>query len=137
MIVGRFVPGAFRALPAASYMALGAESVPHQVYEVWVRTVPMAPEQEREVAGRLMSASVPGMVVLGVEAKGDAVRIQVTGSPFFWEPFLAILPAIIGPIIALVIGLVFIYRIPEWAWAAIPLGIGGAVLIYAIIEARK
>lgn len=142
MIAGKFVSGAFRALSTATYLSVGAESVPHQVYEVRVTTVPLSAERERDILEKLMSARVSlslrqGLDVIAVEAGGNRVRIQVTGSPFLWAPFLALLPTIIGPIIALVVGLVLIYRIPEWAWAAIPLGIGGAVLVYALTKTRK
>lgn len=136
MIAGKFVPGAFKALPNEQFLAPQALSVPHQVYEARVTTVPMSAEREREVLERLMSVKVPGMDIIAAEVKGNKVRIQVTGSPFFWAPFLAILPSIIGPIIALVIGLILIYRIPDWAWAAIPLGIGGAIILYALAKAK-
>ncbi len=137
MIAGKFKAGAFKALPTATYFSLGAESVPHQVYEVRVKTISMSAEREREVLERLMSVKVPGMEVIAAEAKGDKVRIQVTGSPFLWAPFLAILPSIIGPIIALVIGLILIFRIPEWTWAAVALILGGSVFAYAIVKAKK
>lgn len=135
MIVGKFMFGVFKALPVATYLSLGAESVPHQVYEVRATVVPMY--NLYEVAERLRKTKVPDMDIIAFEVKGDTVRIQVTGSPFLWAPFLAILPSIIGPIIGLVIGLILIFKIPDWAWAAIPLGVGGAVLAYAVMKAKK
>lgn len=136
MKVGTFVSGSFKPLPTATYLRVGAESTPHQVYEARVKTTPMSEDQERSIIEQLMNVQVVGMVVLGVDANGDAVTVQVTGSPFLWAPFIAILPSIIVPLISLVIGIILVFRVPEWTWGALVLLLGGSVLAYAVVKAK-
>jgi len=137
MIIGKFIPGSFRATPAASYLAAEALSVPHQIYELRITTAPMAPDRERWIAESLAFIQMEGMNVIAVQAQGSTVRMQVTGSPFFWAPFLAILPSIIVPLVALIIGIIIAIRIPEWAWATVPILLGSSVFIYALYKAKK
>lgn len=129
MKVGRFIQGSFRVLSEGQYLSLGAESDVHQVYELRVKTTRMSAEDVRAVTANLLKFRNEGMETLGVDVGGDSVRMQVTGSPFLWAPLIAALPALIGPIIALIIGVIIIYQIPSWAWA-LPFIAGSAAIIF-------
>lgn len=131
MKIGTFIPGRFQPI------VVGLTSVPHEVYEIHAETTPMTTTQSADVAVRLAAVHVEGMVVLGVEAEGPRVRMQVTGSPFTWAPLLAILPAIIVPLMVLVVGVIIALRIPDWAYAALPLGAGLGIMLYLMYTAKS
>lgn len=137
MKAGQFVPGLFKALPNEQYLAPQALSVHNQVYELRITTTPMSTQDELNVVSNLMAMPVPGATVLGAEAQGRFVRLQVRANQFAWAALFAFIPTIIGPIIALIVGLIFIVTVPSWAWAAIPLGIGGGILVYALGKSKK
>lgn len=137
MKVGAFVSGRFQTLPDESFLSLGAESILHQVYELRIKTTPMSADDENVVTSNLLHVHNPGMNVLGVDVRGSSVRMQVTGSPFFWAPLIAALPALIGPILLFVIGLIVVIRIPDWAYALPFLALGGGIIAYAVLKGRQ
>lgn len=136
MRVGTFVKGAFTELSGAEYLTAGVASVPGVVYEVRAETAPMSEEEQADVLGKLTTLRVPGMRVLGVDVGAREVRLQVQSQGFFWGALIALLPALIGPLVALVIGVIIAFRIPEWAYAIPFIGFGGGILLYAYMKGK-
>ena len=136
MKVGVFEVGIFKPLPVETYLAPMAMSVPHEVYELRAETTPMTAYDEARVVDALLRVDVPGMEILGVEAKGNKIKMQVTGSPFAWAPLLIAIEIIIIPLIVLIIGIILAYRIPGWA-LAVPFVAGGvALVVYAYYKGK-
>jgi len=138
MKIGKFVKGAFKPMQPSQYLAPQALSVHNQIYELRVKTLPISVDAEEPIAYNLFCClQVPGATVIAVEAKGDAVRMQVRANQFQWAALIAMLPSLIGPILILIIGAIFIFTVPSWALAAIPLGIGGGIFIYALTKGKS
>ena len=135
MIAGSFIKGYFKAMKPEQYLSPQALTVHNQVYELRITT--MNVQDELNAVNSLMAMNVPGATVLAAEAKGSTVRLQVQANQFQWAALFAFIPTIIGPIIALIVGIVLLYRIPEWAWAAIPIGIGASIFIYAMFKGKS
>lgn len=136
MKAGTFVKGIFKAMKPEQYLAPQALSVHNQVYELRITAQPIAARFEQAIVEGIMNMNIPGATVLAAEAKGSSVKLQVRANQFQWAALFAFIPTIIGPIIALIVGIIFIFAVPSWAWAAIPLGIGGAVIAYAVLKAK-
>lgn len=137
MILGTIRPGRFVPIPPRLYLGADAMSKRGQAYEIRVKTTPMSLADEAKVAKNVMGVKVTGLQVLGVEAKGDTVRFQVNHEQFAWVALFSALPALIGPIIALIVGLLFFTAIPSWIWGALVLTLGASVFAYAVVKARK
>lgn len=139
MKAGNFVSGTFKPMQPSQYFVPQALAVHNQVYELRATTYPMDAGTEIQIIENVMSVNVPGMTVLAVETDGASgtVRFQVKANQFEWAALIAILPQLLGPIALLVVGLILVWKIPDWAWAAIPLGIGGGILLYAIMKSKK
>lgn len=138
MRVGKFYRGVFINQQPDTYLTLGAESTPHTVYELQIQTeYYVLPGQEEEIITRLFHINNPGMQTLGIDVSGNSVKMQVTGSPFFWAPLIALIPSIIGPIIALALGAIFFLRVPEWALVIPFIGVGLAIALWGYGQYKK
>jgi len=133
---GTFVKGVFKAMKPEQYLSPQAMTIHNQVYELRITTQPISYRYERAIVEELMGMSVPGATVLAAEARGSFVKLQVRANQFTWAALFTFIPTIIGPVIAMVVGIIFLLIVPSWAWAAIPLGIGGAVIAYAVLKAK-
>lgn len=136
MRVGTFVKGIFKAMPTDMYLSLGAMSVHNQVYELRMETTPMTLEKEMDVVSKLLKINVSGMKVLGVDAKGNIVKMQVQANQFAWAAVLAILPQLIVPLIALVIGVIFISRLNEYTTPLVIIAVVG-IAAYLLLKPEK
>lgn len=138
MQVGKFYKGIFLEQQPDMYLALGAESTPHKIYELRIQTeYAIPPEQEEEIVTQLFHITNPGMRTLGIDVSGNSVTMQVTGSPFFWAPLIAIIPSIIGPLVALVLGVIFLIRVPDWAFVLPFIGGGAAIALWGYGKYRQ
>lgn len=131
VMLGKFVPGTFKVLSPGVPLALG-----DRVYEIRVETTPMAPDKEALIASRLMDLRLSNIKVIGVKAEGSEVRLQATANSFSISALIAILPTIIWPLIAALVGVILVMRVPDWAIAAPFLAAGGALLIYSFYKAK-
>jgi len=137
MKAGTFLSGKFNAMPTSTYMSLGAMSVHNQVYELRAETGDLTQEQQLETLGKLMHLNIEGMKVLGVETTQNLTRMQVVANQFLWTPFITALPLIIPAITVLIVGIILAAKLPDWALAIPFIGVGVAIVFYAIYKAKK
>jgi len=133
---GILISGSFNALPTSAYMSLNALSVHNQVYELRAETGDLTQEQQLEALGKLMHLNIEGMKVLGVETGRNLTRMQVVANQFLWAPFIAALPTIIPAIAVLIVGIILAAKLPDWALAIPFIGVGVAIVFYAIYKAK-
>lgn len=137
MKAGTFVFGNLVPVLPSQVLAPMAMAVHNQIYEVKVTVQPVPPNMESSVVNSLMAMRVPGMKVLAVEVRGNYARLQVKANQFEWMALFAALPSILGPLGLIIISALIVFQVPSWAWAAIPLSVGGGILLYAIYKAKK
>lgn len=157
--IGTLVAGRFASLSPKELLTPGGMGVPSALYEVVAELEkPLSPEDETRAANAVYyQLGVPGMGVLGVDASGAKVRVQVTGASalsvgstdvasvagFPWSGLFAQLPSIltgIGILIAAITVLIFTGRVPEWAWGVVVLAGAAALVLWSfsqIIGAKR
>lgn len=128
--------GSFNPLPTETYLALGAVAQHNQVYELRMETTPMTLEREMQIVRELSQLNISGMTVLGVDAHGTKVKMQIFSNQTTWLALIAILPQIIVPLVLMIIGVIIAISIPELAWSILFIGIGGGILIYAFMKGK-
>ena len=102
----------------------------------------MTPEKEAQNISNLMTLKIPCVSIIGVEAKGDTIRIQMVVTPSLAEGqvvstfIIEAITVIIWPIVALIFGSVFVTRIGEIAWTVIILG-GIGIAAYMLMNPKK
>lgn len=136
MKIGKFVSGTFNPLPTETYLTFGATAEHNQVYELRMETTPMTLAKEMYIVGELSKLNIPDMTVLGIDAHGTMVRMQIYSNQLTWLALIGILPSIIVPLVLLVIGAIIAIQIPPWVWALPFIGVGGGILIYAFMKGK-
>ena len=137
MKIGNFVRGQFQPMQPSTYLSMGAISVHDQVYEV--RGIPreaISPVEQGACLNNLWNLDIEGMNVLGVEVDYDMIRMQVRANSFSWAALIGVLPSLIVPLVALVIGIIIALKIPDWSLSALPIAVGGGIVLYAVSKSK-
>lgn len=138
---GRLVEGLFAPVEAGTLSEATPEEG-HAIYEVQaILERDLSFEDAEQAANAVWTGLGVGEgTILGVEAKGRVVRVQVLTSPFPWVVFLAGLPAILTGVGVLIQYLTvnrFIGAVPSWAWTALILAGSASLVLWALSMALR